>query len=133
MNTHDQNSPNSIRTRLAEIEAAKAKLIRELEEKISALPGYLGLTSLEEVLDVIRTKNETGSVEAFAGAALPQRLERPSLQGRRGVDIGDQKRVQIRNRLMRGDQGKIIARDMNVSPSTVSGIRKELVAEGVLK
>ena len=129
---------NSIRAKLQQIEKARVELMQELERKVASLPEYLGLGSLPEVIELIRAKNETGSVEAFAGAALPQRLEMNSTgfgrrRGQRGKAIGEHTREDIKNALLRGEEGILIARRVGVSASTVSGVRKALESAKQLK
>lgn len=137
--TNGSTGMNTLRAQLAKIEQERVRLMQELEAKVSKLPEHLGLGSLAEVLDLIRTKNDTGSVEAFAGAALPQRIDAPHLavngrrRGQRGKAIPSHIRDRVKGALLRNESGIDIARRENISPSTVSGIRKALEQSGELK
>lgn len=138
-NESNGSNPNSIRAQLQKIEESRIKLMQDLENKVANLPAHLGLGSLQEVFDLVRAKNETGSVEAFAGAALPQRVE--SLvssfggrrRGQRGKAIASHTRKEVEDALKRGEQGILISRRLGISASTVSGVRKSLESAGVLK
>jgi hypothetical protein len=135
--SNESNTLASLKAQLASIEQARLRVMKDLETKVSSLPSYLGLGSLEEVLDLIRAKTDTGSVEAFAGAALPLRVDGPSgfvarRRGQRGKKVSEPVRAAIRESLLRNEQGIDIARKLSVSPSTVSGIRKALEEAGKL-
>lgn len=136
------SSASFVRDELAKIEQLRKELLRKLDDEVTKLPAALGLNSLQEVIDLLRTKNETGSVEAFVGSALPQRIESQvhephAMYGarrtsRRGKAIGPETTRRVEVALLGNEPGKDIAHRLGLSPSTVSGIRKRMVKEGRL-